>query len=44
MPLVIEESTQRYTGRLKFFDPKKNYGFIIMDSDGSDIFVHYDDL
>ena len=32
------------TGRLKFFDEAKNYGFIIMDDDGSDIFVHFDDL
>ena len=35
---------QRYTGRLKFFDEGKNYGFIIMDADDSDIFVHCDDL
>ncbi len=32
---------QRYTGRLKFFDENKNYGFIIMDADGSDIFGIY---
>jgi hypothetical protein len=40
-------------GRLKFFDENKNYGFLIMENDGSDIFgilflfyllVHYDDL
>jgi len=43
-PVILEESKQRYTGRLKFFDENKNYGFIIMDEDGSDIFVHYDDL
>ena len=30
--------------RLKFFDEGKNYGFIIMDADESDIFVHCDDL
>lgn len=35
---------KRYTGRLKFFDDARNYGFIIMDADESDIFVHYDDL
>ncbi len=34
----------RHTGRLKFFDESKNFGFIIMDEDGGDIFVHYDDL
>jgi len=43
-PIILEESNQKYTGRLKFFDENKNYGFIIMDEDGSDIFVHYDDL
>jgi len=43
-PIILEESMQRYSGRLKFFDENKNYGFIIMDDDGSDIFVHYDDL
>jgi hypothetical protein len=35
---------KRYTGRLKFFDEEKNYGFLVLDIDGSDIFVHYDDL
>ena len=39
-----DENEKRYTGRLKFFDDAKNYGFIIMDADESDIFVHYDDL
>ena len=43
-PVVIEESKTRYTRRLKFFDENKNFSFIIMDEDNSDIFVHYDDL
>jgi len=43
-PIILDESKERYTGRLKFFDEAKNYGFIIMDDDGSDIFVHMDDL
>lgn len=43
-PIIIEESHHRYTGKLKFFDEGKSYGFIVMDDDGSDIFVHYDDL
>ena len=30
--LEINEN-ERYTGRLKFFDEAKNYGFIIMDAD-----------
>jgi len=28
---------------LKFFDEKKKYGFFVLD-DGSDVFVHLDDL
>jgi len=43
-PIILEEGKDRHYGRLKFFDENKNYGFIIMDTDGSDIFVHYDDL
>ena len=35
---------QRYTGRLKFFDQNGNYGFIVVDGYGVDLFVHYDDL
>jgi len=43
--IILEEGNrERFSGRLKFFDENKNYGFIIMDQDGSDIFVHYDDL
>ena len=42
--MKTEESEQRYQGRLKFFDEHKNYGFIVMDEEGSDIFVHFDDL
>lgn len=32
------------TGTLKFFDETQNYGFFVLDHDGSDLFVHYDDL
>lgn len=32
------------TGKLKFFDENTNYGFVILDSDKSDLFIHYDDL
>ncbi|CAD8096852.1 unnamed protein product [Paramecium sonneborni] len=39
-----QSSNPIYTGRLKFFDEQKNYGFIVMDEDKSDIFVHLDDL
>lgn len=37
-------SNVRYTGTLKFYDEARSYGFIIMDLDGSDLFVHCDDL
>jgi len=43
-PIILDESKERYLGRLKFFDENKKYGFIVMEDDGSDIFVHYDDL
>jgi len=43
-PIILDESQERFNGRLKFFDENKKYGFIVMDDDGSDIFVHYDDL
>jgi len=43
-PIILDESNERYYGRLKFFDENKKYGFIVMEDDGSDIFVHYDDL
>jgi len=43
-PIILDEGNERYCGRLKFFDENKKYGFIVMDDDGSDIFVHYDDL
>jgi cold shock CspA family protein len=32
------------TGLLKFFNEHKNYGFMVSDLDGSDIFFHFDDL
>lgn len=42
--LNYDGSKRRYTGRLKFFDESKSFGFIVIDEDGSDIFVHLDDL
>lgn len=41
---LTNENLRRYMGSLKFFDENKNYGFIVMDDDNRDIFVHYDDL
>lgn len=43
-PIILDEGNNRYMGTLKFFDEIKNYGFIVMDKDNSDIFVHFDDL
>ena len=31
------------TGRVKWFSPKKGYGFITME-DGKDVFVHYSSI
>lgn len=43
-PVILDESKERMTGKLKFFDDEKNYGFIVKDRDGKDIFVHFGDL
>lgn len=32
------------TGQLKFFNQQHQYGFIVSEKDGSDIFFHYDDV
>lgn len=32
------------TGRVKRFDEKKGYGFIVTDDHSQDIFVHYSDI
>ncbi len=37
-------SPELLTGMLKFFDEVQDYGFFTMDCDGTDLFVHYDDL
>lgn len=35
---------ERMLGKLKFFSAKDKYGFIVCNTDGTDLFVHYDDL
>ncbi len=32
------------TGKIKWFNKKKMYGFIIKDDDGEDIFFHYNNI
>ncbi len=32
------------TGKIKWFNENKGYGFILQESDGKDIFVHYSDI
>eukprot|EP00826_Nyctotherus_ovalis_P034061 TRINITY_DN2792_c0_g2_i6.p3 TRINITY_DN2792_c0_g2~~TRINITY_DN2792_c0_g2_i6.p3 ORF type:complete len:166 (+),score=29.99 TRINITY_DN2792_c0_g2_i6:1075-1572(+) len=41
---VPVEENVNFTGRIKFFDSTQNYGFFILDCDGSDLFVHYEDF
>ena len=41
MPLILENSEERVTGVLKYFDPYKNYGFIVIDKENKEIFFHY---
>ena len=35
------KDTQRMTGTVKWYNEKKGFGFITLDSDGKDIFLHH---
>jgi len=41
---MIEQDSIRYNGELKFFNEQKEYGFIVSEHDGSDVFFHFDDV
>jgi len=43
-PIILDQTQERFTGKLKFFDEAKGYGFIVKDDDEKDIFCHYDDF
>ena len=31
----------RITGKVKWFNAQKGYGFLVCDNDGKEVFVHY---
>lgn len=43
-PIILDQTQERFTGKLKFFDEIKGYGFIVKEDDDKDIFCHYDDF
>lgn len=43
-PIILDQTQERFCGKLKFFDEVKGYGFIVKDDDEKDIFCHFDDF
>jgi len=43
MNIVMETKTTKKTGKVKWFNNQKGYGFIIQDN-GTEIFVHFKDV
>ncbi len=41
---MINAEHLKVTGTLKFFYESDLYGFLVGDSDGKDVFFHYDDM
>ena len=42
--VILGKSDRRYTGTLKYFDYNKGYGFVTIEANQTDIFLHCDDL
>jgi 'Cold-shock' DNA-binding domain len=41
---VVNPDSVKVTGTIKFFFENENYGFLLGDQDGKDVFFHLDDL
>lgn len=41
---MLGNAGDRAMGRLKFFDERKQYGFIVENGSNKDVFVHLDDI
>lgn len=41
---INELSGMKSAGVLKFFNDSKNFGFFVNESDGEDVFFHFDDI
>lgn len=44
LPVILDNDMKKSTGRQKFFEPNKNYGFIVSAEEGCDVFVHFEEL
>lgn len=42
--LPINPELVKVTGTLKFYFENENYGFLVGDQDGKDVFFHFDDM
>ncbi|MDG2340830.1 MAG: cold shock domain-containing protein [Paracoccaceae bacterium] len=40
MELAIEDGLRRVSGRVKWFDPTKGFGFVVAENGGPDILLH----
>lgn len=43
-PVVIDQGKDRQIGRLKFYNENKTFGFLVKESDNSDVFFHLSDM